>query len=421
MRGKFMLMLLAVMGAWLGPTGLQGAEKYILQPITTHYSVEEPAFQESIGNLLSAPLIGGNKITTLTNGDSFFPAMLEAIRGAQKSICLETFLWEKGKISDAFVEALAERAGAGVRVHLILDDIGCSHFSLKSERLLKKAGVNLVWYNHPHWWKIWQRFNHRTHRKILIVDGKVGFTGGACMVDSWAGNGDKPWLWRDNHYKVEGPVVSQMQSVFMDNWVQSRGQVLHGENYFPVQPQPGTLNAQCFKSGPTEGSEAARLNFLLSIAAARKNIRIAHAYFMPDRLLSQALMEARRRGVKVEVIVPGKIDAVIIKAAARPRWVDLVNEGIEIYEFQPAMYHCKVVIVDDVWTSVGSSNFDDRSLRINDEIGLNVHDRDFAAEQIQIFEADKKLSRPLTSKDLGKRLPWTRARENFWGLFRSQF
>ena len=392
-------------------------EKEILRPIRTRYSVSEPEFRNSMSALLNAPLVEGNKVTTLVNGEQFFPSMLDAIRGAQHSITLEMYIWSNGEISYEFVKALVERARAGVRVHVIVDDLGSSKLPRKSINEMKRAGVRFVKYNHPTWWRVLNRLNHRTHRKILVVDGKVGFVGGACINDDWVGNAPASPFWRDNHYRVEGPVVSQIQAVFMDNWVQTHNQVLHGASYFPEQHVAGTMVAQCFKSGPSDGAEVARMNLLMSIAAAKKSIRIAHAYFMPDDLLLGSLIEARQRGVKIEVIVPGEIDAGIVKAASRPRWARLLEEGVILYEYQPSLYHCKLMIVDDVWSVVGSANFDERSLRINDEIGLNVLDAGFAAEQIRIFEADKAKSRLLTAKSLQARGIFTKISDHFFGLF----
>jgi cardiolipin synthase len=397
------------------------AEKEILRPIHANYSVSSPEFRQSMSHLLSAPLVGGNDIQTLVNGQEFFPAMLSAIRGAQQSITMEMYIWSNGEISEEFVDALCERARAGVRVHLIADGLGSSKLPFRSIKKLRKSGARFVKYHHPTWWRFINRLNHRTHRKILVVDGKIGFTGGACIHDDWQGNAEAPPFWRDNFYEVEGPVVSQIQGVFMDNWVQSHNQVLHGTNYFPQQKSVGSMVAQCFKSGPTDGAELARMNYLMSIAAAQKSIRIAHAYFMPDDLLLGALLDARRRGVRIEVIVPGKIDASIVKAASRPRWAKLLEAGVEFYEFQPSLYHCKLMIVDDEWVVVGSANFDERSLRINDEVGLNVLDKKFAARQIEIFEADKAKSALLTARDLRRRGTITKMSDHFFALFGSWY
>ncbi|HLZ08221.1 MAG TPA: phospholipase D-like domain-containing protein [Chloroflexota bacterium] len=223
------------------------------------------------------------------------------------------------------------------------------------------------------------------------MDGVIGFTGGVGIADEWRGNAESPQQWRDNHYRVEGPVVGQLQAAFCDNWMQTTGRVLEGDIYFPPTPQRGKMWGQMFRSSSAGGSENMELLFLLSIAAAGENIRMENAYFVPDSLTRKRLIEARKRGVKIQIIVPGKhIDQQIVRNASRAHWGELLKEGVEIYEFQPTMIHAKLLIVDDYWVSIGSSNLDNRSFRINDEANLNVMDHDFAAEQIGVFDKDLK-------------------------------
>jgi cardiolipin synthase A/B len=411
-RGFFYLVLCT-----LGLGGCVSPEKEISKPVHTAYSVSDPEFRNSMSHLLGAPLVDGNQVQTLINGDEIFPSMLQAIREAKQSITMEMYIWSKGEVSDEFVKALSERARAGVTVHLIVDGLGSSKLPQKSIFELKKAGVKFTKYNYPHWWRFIKRFNHRTHRKTLVVDGRIGFTGGVCIHDSWQSNAEGRPFWRDNHYRIEGPIVGQMQAVFMDNWVRMKNQVLQGEDYFPEPLAPGHLLAQFFPSGPHQGIENARLNYLMSIAASRKSIRLAHSYFVPDRLIMNALLEARKRGVRIEVIIPGPIDAGVVKAASRPKWIELMDAGVEFFEYQPTLYHCKLLIVDDLWVSAGSCNFDDRSLHINDEANFNVLDPGFAAEQIQVFEKDKAQSRSINPEDLKRRHIFTKFYDHFWGLF----
>lgn len=392
-------------------------EKIIRVPIQTDYTVHDPAFQQSISHHLHAPLLEGNKIEELINGSEIFPAMLEAIRNASNTITFENFIWRPGQISDEFIVALSERARAGVKVHCIIDGWGAFKFKRSDHKRLRKAGVEMEVFNQIHFWNFWE-WNHRTHRKTLVVDGKVGFIGGVCIADEWLGNADNPDLWRETEYRVEGPVVGQLQGIFMDNWTRCTSEVLHGTNYFPVLESRGDSTAQAFKSGPQDGAEHARLLYLYSIAAARKSIRLSHSYFVPDNLAIDALVAAANRGVKVEIIVPGKIDWNIVRRAARSRWDRLMAAGIHFYEYQPAKYHCKVMIVDDAWVTCGSINFDDRSFRINGEGNINIYDPRFAARQIEIFEQDKARSVPIDSKVFKKRPLRVRIVENFWGLFR---
>jgi len=404
--------------AWwlLVATALGGCTTYyhgrgIQYQIKPQYGVDDPQFFRSMGHLLGPPLIGGNRITGLLNGDQIFPAMLEAIRGAQESINLETYIYWSGHVGEQFGDALVERARAGVRVHVILDWVGARKLDSKVITMMDEAGVEvrrhnpLVWYNPA-------RINHRDHRKLLIVDGRIGFTGGAGIADLWLGNADSPEHWRDSHFRLEGPAVAQMQAVFMDNWTKTTARVLDGESYFPELKSVGNDFAQVFKSSPREGTENVRLMYMLSIAAARKSIRLSVPYFVPGHLITSALVEARKRGVKVEIIVPGaRTDSPLVRHASRSKWGALLKADVTIYEYEPTMYHCKVMIVDDLWVSVGSANIDSRSFRLNDEANLNVFAAAFAAEQTAAFEEDKKHARLVTLESWKNRSLGTRIME----------
>jgi cardiolipin synthase len=246
--------------------------------------------------------------------------------------------------------------------------------------------------------------NYRTHRKLLTIDGRVGFIGGVGISDDWRGDGKTHGWWRDNHYRLEGPVVAQNQQAFMDNWMQTRAEILHGDKYFPALSEAGTITGQIFKSSVDEGADSARMMLLLSIAAARKHIRIANAYFIPDNLCVQTLIEARQRGVKVEIVTPGPdTDAHVVRAVGKMRWPPLLEAGAEFYEYMPARFHCKYMIVDDCWSCVGSANLDNRSLRLNEEANLNVLDEGFAARHVRIFEEDKSRSRRVSFDDWRRR------------------
>jgi cardiolipin synthase len=288
---------------------------------------------------------------------------------------------------------------------------------------MTEAGVHFAKFNPPIVFNLslpfkLLRVNHRTHRKLLIVDGRTGFIGGVCFADGWLGNAE-PGRWRDTHFRVEGPVVAQMQAVFAENWLQVRSEVLHGRDYFPGLNPAGSMTAQCFASGPKDRAEQARLAYLLSMAAARKNIRLAHAYFVPGELAIETLLDARRRGVKVEVLVPAKIDLFVVRNASRSRWGKLLAAGVEFYEYQPTLYHCKILIVDDIWASVGSVNFDEKSFRHNDESNLNVLSGEFAARLVKTFEEDKSKSRRLTRDDYRKRSWFTKFFDRLFGAFHS--
>lgn len=418
-----MWIVLAVIGSallLLIVLNLTSGEKKIEHEIRPLYGVGEPQFVRSMGVLLGPAIVGGNRVTALQNGDEIFPAMLEAIRGATQTISFETYIYWSGRIGREFAEALAARARAGVEVHVLLDWVGAGKMDDELLALMEDAGVEVLKY-HPLRWYNLGRLNNRTHRKLLIVDGRIGFTGGVGIADEWLGNAEDPDHWRDSHYRVVGPAVAQMQAAFMDNWIKTNSLVLHGEAYFPAIDTAGPHLAQVFTSSAGEGSESVRLMYLLSIASARKSIRLSASYFVPDSLSVATIVSARERGVAVEIIVPGgNIDSKITRKASRGLWGPLLEAGVRIYEFQPTMYHCKVMIVDDAWVSVGSTNFDNRSFSLNDEANLNILDTEFAAEQSKVFEADRALSREITL-EAWRRRPWQeKVKEWAAGLLRSQ-
>lgn len=372
------------------------SEKKIETQLQRQYDASDPQFRRSMGVLLGPPIVEGNKVEVLLNGDQIFPAMLDAIRHAQKTITFETYIYWSESIGREFAEALAERARAGVKVHLMLDFVGSIKMDQAQIDAMKAAGVQVQRYHKPVWWKL-ARLNNRTHRKLLVVDGTVGFTGGVGIADKWRGNGQDENHWRDTHFRVEGPVVGQMQAVFTDNWTKATGVLLDGEEYFPPLHKAGDSPAQMFSSSPTGGSESMHLMYLMAITAARHTIDLSASYFVPDELAVKALVNAAKRGVQVRIITPGKIiDSDVVRVASRERWGELLRAGIRIAEYQPTMYHVKALVVDRQLVSVGSTNFDNRSFSINDEANLNVLDPAFAAQQAAIFDDDWKRARQVT-------------------------
>jgi cardiolipin synthase len=364
--------------------------------------------------------VDGNRAETLLNGDEIFPAMLKAIREAKRTITFETYIYWSGKIGKEFADALSERARSGVKVHILLDAIGSQKMEAALLDEMKQSGVEIEKY-HPIRWYTLDRVNNRTHRKLLVTDGRIGFTGGVGIADEWSGHAQDENHWRDTHYRVEGPVVAQMQAAFVDNWTKVSGRVLDGEEYFPALQPAGPLLGQVFKSSADGGAESMHLMYLLSIAASGKSIDLSMAYFVPDALALDALEAALKRGVKVRIVMPGKkTDASLVRRASRSTWGQILRAGAELYEYQPTMYHCKVFVVDGLWTSVGSTNFDSRSFRLNDEANLNIHDRDFAQRQLRDFEADIRKSRRITLAEWENRPLTEKAWEHFLGLFGSQ-
>jgi cardiolipin synthase len=375
---------------------LTTGEKKIEQTMARHYDAEDAQFGRAMGVLLGPTNIEGNRFEVLLNGDEIFPSMLAAIRGAQKTITFESYIYWSGSIGREFAEALAERARAGVKVHLLLDWLGSSKLDAAQVDLMESGGVLVRKFHEPAWYHL-ARMNNRTHRKVLVVDGTVGFTGGVGIADAWTGRAQDPDHWRDTHFRAEGPVVAQMQAVFMDNWIKVTGEVLHGAEYFPPLEKRGESRAQMFSSSPEGGSESMQLMYLLAITAAAKTIHLSSAYFVPDDLSLKALVAAAKRGVRIQIITPGEhMDAETVRKASRARWGELLQAGVEIFEYQPTMYHCKVMVVDGLWLSVGSTNFDSRSFSLNDEANLNITDTAFAARQIEIFQQDLARSKAVT-------------------------
>ena len=376
-----------------------GSEKNIEHPIPRLYGAEDPQFARTMGALLGPGILDGNRIDVLLNGDEIFPAMLQAIRSGKKTITFETFIYWSGSIGSEFANALAERARAGVKVHVLIDWVGSNKMDASLLALMEQAGVQVRKYHKPQWYHL-DRLNNRTHRKLLVVDGQIGFTGGVGIADPWTGHAQDPEHWRDSHYRVQGPMVAQMQAVFMDNWIKVSGDVLHGAEYFPPLEPVGVGKAHVFSSSPSGGSESMRLMYLLAISAASHSIHLSSPYFIPDALTIKTLTDAAKRGVTVQIITIGRhTDNGTVRRASRARWGALLEAGVEIYEYQPTMYHCKVMIVDGLWITVGSTNFDPRSFSLNDEANVNYYDADFSQRQIEIFQQDLASSRQTTFQE----------------------
>jgi cardiolipin synthase A/B len=382
-----------------------GPEKRIEEHIEHRYAIADEQFRRELGVLLGPPLLEGNRTANFENGDEIFPAMLDAIRSAQQSITFESYIYWSGEIGREFAEALAARASAGVNVHVLIDWVGSQKMDEKLLDLMRGAGVQVELY-HPLRWYHLTRMNNRTHRKLLVVDGKVGFTGGVGIADAWSGHAQDPNHWRDSHYRIEGPAVAQMQTAFSDNWIKSTGDVLQGERYFPALAPAGESPAQVFTSSPTGGADSMMLMYLMAIASSKERLDLSASYFVPDALTRRVMLDALKRGVKMRIIVPGRhIDTEIVRRASRAHWGELLANGAKIYEYAPTMFHCKTLIADGLLVSVGSTNFDNRSFRLNDEANLNIYDRRFAAEVTKVFEADLKRARLITYQTWLQR-PW---------------
>jgi cardiolipin synthase len=380
-------------------------EKEIERKVEHRHAIADAQFRREMSVLLGPAIIDGNSVVDLQNGDAIFPTMLEAIRKARSTITFETYIYWSGEVGKEFAAALAERARAGVRVHVVMDWAG----SLKMDDSLldemKEAGVRIEKYRPLRWYNI-GRLNNRTHRKLLVVDGRIGFTGGVGIADQWAGHAQDPDHWRDAHFRLEGPVVAQLQAAFNDNWIKTTGELLNGPEYFPDLQPAGDVPAHLFIASPAGGSESMHLMYLMAIAAATRTIDLSASYFVPDTLARNALLAARERGVRVRVLLPGEhIDSETVKFASKAGWGELLEGGIEIHEYAPTMIHMKLLIVDGELVSVGSTNFDIRSFRLNDEASLNVYDRAFAQRMTAAFEADLPRARQYSHAMWAAR-PW---------------
>jgi len=395
-------------------------EKKLERKIEHRYAAADPQFRREMGVLLGPAILPGNTITDLENGDEIFPAMLEAIASAKKTVTFETYIYWDGEIGRKFADALSERARAGVKVNVTIDWAGSISMDEALLEQMKDAGVAVQRYRPLHWYNL-GRMNNRTHRKLLVVDGRIGFTGGVGIGDEWQGHAQDPDHWRDLHFRIEGPVVAQIQSAFNDNWIKTSGEVLNGADYFPPLTPAGSMDAHMFISSPAGGSESMHLMYLMSIAAAEHSIDLAAAYFIPDDLISKALVAARHRGVRIRVLMPGKnTDSDAARVASKASWGPLLLAGVEMFEYEPTMFHNKMLIVDHEMVSVGSTNFDLRSFQLNDEASLNVYDHAFAERMTAVFEQDLQPTRRYTY-DQWKKRPWKeKFKEKFLLPIRSQ-
>jgi cardiolipin synthase A/B len=360
------------------------------------YAASDPRFIHRMGHLLGTSTLDGNQAEEFINGDFFFPAMLEAIHDAQHSVTLETYMFWGGQVGDQFSEALADRAREGVKVRVLLDWIGARRADPADVALMRSAGVDVRFYSPPSLLNP-LRLNHRTHRKLLVVDGRIGFIGGAGFADFWTGNARSHREWRDAFFRVHGPVVAQMQSIFLENWHKVTGQIEAGDAFFPELVVDEGVLAHVFSSTVGAGTDRVRLNYLLAFGAARRSIYISMAYFIPCDRTQQALIAARNRGVDVQIIVPNHlIDSKIVRPSSRRNYGPLLRAGVRIFEYEPSMFHTKGIIIDEALVSVGSANFDNRTFRFSDEANLNILSPEFARRQIKIFAEDRGRAHEVT-------------------------
>lgn len=401
-------------------TDKPGSGEELTRKVRHRYGISDPQFRREMSVMLGPSITSGNRVSALHNGEEIFPAMLEAIRGASVSITFETHIYWSGEIGREFIDALSERAVAGVPVHVILDWAGSVQMDAEALTQMEEAGAKVHRYRPLRWYQL-SRLNNRTHRKILVVDGRVGFTGGVGIADLWRGRAQSPEHWRDIHFRVEGPVVAQFQAAFNDNWIKTTGEVLNDAAFFPPLEPVGELEAHMFIASPAGGGESMHLMYLMAIAAATESIDLAASYFVPDELLVDALVAALRRGVRLRILLPGPhIDSQTVKIASRGSWGELLRSGADIRIYQPTMLHTKLFIADGEFVSVGSTNFDMRSLKLNDEASLNIYDIGFAAEMTRAFEEDLTQAEACTWEAWRSRPIRERVSEQFIRPLRSQ-
>ena len=376
--------------------------------VTTHVAVPdlqlgEPSYfptQEAYGG---APIVGGNAVEILLNGENIFPTLVEGLRSAKRTISYAQYYYEDGPVARDVAEALADRCRAGVGVNVLLDSFGSLSMPREYVDLMRISGCHVEFFRPLSPFAI-RRYNNRNHRRIVVVDGRLGFTGGAGVSRKWMGNGRTPEHWRDTDVRVEGPVVEYLQAAFAENWLEATGMVLGGDAYFPRPiPRRGDVYVQVVRSTTGGATTAMYTSLLLAMSSARKSVYITNPYFVLDEKMSEALLDTVRRGVRVVVLVPGAIDHNIVRQASRAQFGPMLRAGVEIYEYTPALLHAKTMVIDGVWATIGSTNLDNRSLALDEELNVIVYDRAVAQEFERIFLDDIKLSRRVTYESWKKR------------------
>lgn len=358
-------------------------------------SVDQAAFVRTLEAHADAELVPGNRAQVLLNGDEIFPAMLAAIRQAKTTITFANFMYEQGDIARDMAEALAERCRAGVGVNVLLDAVGSKNMPRAYKETMKRSGCHVASYHSLNPLAL-KRINHRNHRRVLVVDGRIGFTGGTGVGEKWTGNGRGRDHWRQTDVRVEGPIVRQIQAAFAENWREATGMLLSGDAYFPDIARRGRLVAQTIKSSPASGAADAYLLFLLAIEGARSSILLTNPYFVPDGTMTDAIVRAAKRGVDVSIITAGVADTNLdrlVREASHAHFGRVLDAGAKIYEYGPALLHAKTMVVDGRWVSIGSANLDNRSFNLNNELNLAFMDRALAARMTEVFREDLKFTK----------------------------
>ncbi len=418
-----MIILLSVVAGYVLAITVakSGAPKQTVYELPHGFTVSDPTFLPSA--LPGPSMTSGNRLELLENGDAVFPAMLAAISSARRTVNFEAYIFWSGEVGTQFRDALAERAAHGVAVRVLLDAVGSSGPRLEASDVdtMRRAGCHVEFFHSKKPWMVWV-LNHRNHRRVLVVDGTVGFTGGVGFADQWRGDADSRDHWRDTQVRVEGPAVRGLQRAFQENWSEVTGEPLVGDEFFPALPQVGSTSAAVVPSSPLAAMSGAGRVYAISLAAAAKEIWIANSYFLPDETTADLLIAAVKRGVDVRVMIPSDehVDVPATKAAGRSFSGPLLAGGVKIFEFQPTMFHLKTMVVDGIFATVGSANFDERSFHLNEEVNLFVYDAAFAGLMRERFLRDQSRCRPYTTAMWNARLLKKRVTEWLMGPFRSQ-
>ena len=404
---------------------LVGCAKVLAVREIPQVTVGDASFFRTIEAHTGAPIVAGNNIEVLLNGDQTFPRMLRDIKSAKSTITFAQYLYEDGPIAQELAQAFADRCRVGVKANILLDRHGSGRVPAEIIRRLKNAGCNVEYFRQieadgiifP--WRL-LRYNYRSHRRVLVVDGRIGYTGGYGVSEAWTGNGRTPEHWRDTNARIEGPVVSFLQTAFAESWLETTGIAIGGDDYFPRLDHAGKMRAQVVKSSPLGGSFQNYMLFLLSINSAKKSILITNPYFIPDEVLTEALVNAAARGVRVTILTPGTIDNRFTYTASRSHYGPLLLGGVEVFEYKAALMHAKTIVVDGAWATIGSTNIDNRSFALNQEINLTVHDIGVARHLEEIFREDLKYSEPVTYEQWRSRGMFERLFEFFFFPIKEQ-
>ena len=415
------LIVLLIAGAVVAAALMLAQDQETLH-VRSQHGVEDPRHPAYLAALVGADLTRGNRYEVLTNGDQIFPAMLAAIDAAKRRISFETYIYSDGSVADQFTAALERAARRGVQVTIVADSVGAMSIGSTHEKRLRSAGTKLYYFNPTRWYSL-EEVNYRTHRKILVVDAQVAFTGGAGVADHWLGNAQDPDHWRDTHVKIEGPIVRLLEAAFYEDLIES----VVDEPVTPELDDDVTVldesgASMLVRSSPTGGANDLKRLYLLIVAGARKTLDIETPYFVPDESTMWALQDAVSRGVRIRILVEGDItDAMPVKYASRASYDKLLSLGISIYEYAPTMMHAKVLVADGALSMFGSANFDNRSLELNEELNVTVTSRELASRFLTDFEQDLKSSKKLELDAWRRRPLLDKARERFWSSFAEVF